>query len=67
MDGFNGGGIGMMGLANADILLGDCAGRIQGEVTIGQLQNLRMFLDKFIPGFLGQQIPGLAGDFEVIR
>ena len=36
-------------------------------VAIGRFQDLSMFLDESIMGFLGQQIPGLAGDLEVIR
>ena len=54
LDGFNGGGIRMMSLANTTILLGNGAGWGQSGVTVGRFQDLSAFLDKFIAGFLGQ-------------
>ena len=57
----------MMSLANSTILLGDGAGWFQSGVAIGCFQDLSMFLDESIAGFLGQQIPGLAGDLEIVR
>ena len=53
LDGFNGGDISMMGLADATILLGDDIGWCQSGVAIRCFQDLHMFLDESIVGFLG--------------
>ena len=53
MDEFRGGRIGMMGLADSTILLGDHIGWRQNGVAIRCFQNLCTFLDESITGFRG--------------
>ena len=54
MDGFCGGHISMMGLADSTILLGDSIGWRQNGVAVRCFQSLHMFLDESIMGFWGQ-------------
>ena len=54
MDGFCGGRISMMGLADSTILLGDGIGWRRNGVAIRCFQNLCTFLDESIMGFWGQ-------------
>ena len=54
LDGFSGGRISMVGLADSTILLGDDVGQCRSGVAIRCFQDLCMFMDETVVGFLGQ-------------